>query len=331
MCDAEERPSSSSTSSKEAGIYTNVNIVVVVVVMYIYICINFVLFYFTDMSKNMNDVLKQKEAMVRELLVSARNVEKQQTSSKKACSPLDLSLPREDAIDSGRRLLGKCSDCRRSRVSTPFATMRRRPIADGLFCDFCGRTMNATPALHPLSLPEAIQERRNCTGADDAKRTPTLSPSSLQRERATYESGRKYVKCSEPGCGTTLLNTSMKKHIRDRHSGDAYAKICPYCGKRLANSFSLGEHITAVHDRVAEHKCKICDMVFAYSANLNRHMRTNHEQRLVFKKYVNCHICGKQMQRNSLKTHLYASHGFTKRFFQCPSCDFKGALLGNSL
>ena len=88
----------------------------------------------------------------------------------------------------------------------------------------------------------------------------------------------------------------------------------------LSGKFSLKEHISAVHNKVARHTCPTCKKTFAHFSNMNRHIRLVHDKMLVTHKYVNCPTCFKVVQSTSLKKHMSAIHELRKDFV-CNYCE----------
>ena len=143
------------------------------------------------------------------------------------------SLPSTDEF---AKRFSKCDKCRKSRtkVLVPDSLLS---IAsgknDGVTCDFCGEVMNQA---EPATLPDVFEGRRGSKGGD-------LRPEDRSRKR-----NRSYVYCGV--CSKVVLRESLNKHIKDVHE-KSNKVACKVCGKILSGTFSLKEHVNAVHKKQA--------------------------------------------------------------------------------
>ena len=86
--------------------------------------------------------------------------------------------------------------------------------------------------------------------------------------------------------------------------GSAIDHTCNFCGKTFLSMELLSDHlVTHLSENLGQFKCDLCEKVFKYSTNRNRHRKSH-----AGKKH-GCKFCGKQFSRTDiLKTHMVTRH-----------------------
>lgn len=96
----------------------------------------------------------------------------------------------------------------------------------------------------------------------------------------------------------------LKNHMRREHKIDTYS--CHHCEKQLANRQSLKSHLINTHFRhLATFSCEVCGMRFAFA---NQHANHMEKHSSIKKPKVNCKICFKELNKETLKTHMRIVH-----------------------
>lgn len=152
-----------------------------------------------------------------------------------------ISTPNHSpSSDDFSKRFSKCDRCRKSRtkVLVPNALLSvATGKNDGVTCDFCGEVMNVA---EPATLPDVFEGRRGSKGGD-LRNGEDSSGGTKRRDRS-------YVYCGM--CGKVVLKESLNKHVRDVHHKSNKVK-CELCNKVLSGTFSLKEHVNAVHKKQA--------------------------------------------------------------------------------
>uniref|UniRef100_T1GLB9 C2H2-type domain-containing protein n=1 Tax=Megaselia scalaris TaxID=36166 RepID=T1GLB9_MEGSC len=117
------------------------------------------------------------------------------------------------------------------------------------------------------------------------------------------------IKCDEEGCDKEFhLKFDFDKHM-DSHR----KRICPICGKELANKKQLVRHLECHSETTFV--CTICGKSYNTRYTLSRHMGTH----LDVGKYK-CNYCGKHFKNGKcMKLHLLAHSGL--RPYKCGFCE----------
>ena len=78
------------------------------------------------------------------------------------------------------------------------------------------------------------------------------------------------------GTSRSTSNIYLKIHIKAVHERLKNHK-CDLCDKAFSQASSLKTHIIGVHERLKNHKCDICDKAFSLLNNLKIHIKIIHE------------------------------------------------------
>lgn len=141
-------------------------------------------------------------------------------------------------------------------------------------CRICGKQFNSKPRL-------VIHAQ--------------VHDSSIKRERP--------FKCSSCSKGF-YTSQDLWSHQRI-HLGAKYT--CPQCGKQLASTGSLHNHIKSVHRQEKEFECTLCDKKFALKQKLTNHIMYAHQNG---QKPFQCQQCGQGfVHKQSYEAHLRKHNG----------------------
>ena len=115
-------------------------------------------------------------------------------------------------------------------------------------------------------------------------------------------------------------NMERSDSNRDRQRATAALTIslaCNKCGSVLASISNLNRHIRTVHENQLPYKCMECDKEFGQKTCLNTHIRTVHEGKRPYK----CDQCAKEFgQKSNRNTHIRTVHK-KQRPFKCELCN----------
>ena len=118
--------------------------------------------------------------------------------------------------------------------------------------------------------------------------------SSIKRDRP--------FKCSS--CSKTFYTSQDLWSHQRIHLGTKFT--CDQCGKQLASTGSLHNHIKSVHTVEKAFKCTICDKRFALKQKLRNHVITSHQGQKPFQ----CHECDEGfVHKQSYDAHLRKHQG----------------------
>lgn len=130
----------------------------------------------------------------------------------------------------------------------------------------------------------------------------------------------KHEKCNRCKCWrlpASFLNSKGRKLKCCSNCREKYK--CTQCDYKSADKSNLNKHIKTVHDNVKDIKCTQCDFKCSIKSDLNRHIKAVHDKL----KDIECTQCDfKCSTKGSLKIHIKAVHNKIKDI-ECPQCDFK--------
>ena len=87
------------------------------------------------------------------------------------------------------------------------------------------------------------------------------------------------------------------------------------CNQSFNSEQSLKLHKKVVHQKIKDHKCKVCPKAFGNSHNLDRHIESVHGA-----KTIPCKLCGKTFKMESyLNIHMETVH--EPKVVKCNQCD----------
>lgn len=91
---------------------------------------------------------------------------------------------------------------------------------------------------------------------------------------------------------------------------------CKICSKKLANKYSLNQHIKSVHQRQKTLICHLCTKQFSNKSNLKSHLISHTTE------YVTCDICDSVFKNKvSLQSHRKIHKPKESFNYPCPECD----------
>lgn len=177
------------------------------------------------------------------------------------------------------------------------------------YCKTCGRhykrlndcEKHESECIAPKPKPK---NQLTCGICSDALKSVTA----LRNHMVTKHTEEKF-KCNEEGCEKEFhLKFDYEKHM-DSHR----KRICPICGKELANKKQLVRHLECHSETTFV--CTICGKSYNTRYTLSRHMGTH----LEVGKYK-CNYCGKHFKNGKcMKLHLLAHSGLKP--YKCGFCE----------
>lgn len=133
--------------------------------------------------------------------------------------------------------------------------------------------------------------------------------------KAMKEKPVKKFLCNE--CGKEF--TSRSAHLRHvkKHNGLLPEVVCTICGQKLADVFSLRNHMANKHQTERPFPCPFCDQTFKQDKNLKLHIREKHVAD--DQKRYQCSMCPRGfVHKQSFEAHLN-SHTNNKPY-KCQYC-----------
>ena len=100
---------------------------------------------------------------------------------------------------------------------------------------------------------------------------------------AVHEKRRDHV-CKVCGKSYYALQ-HLKDHIKRIHEDNPDEFQCDICQKILRQKSALKMHRKIIHEKVRDHKCKVCDYAASCEGNLSKHTRTVHLKIDIFREY----------------------------------------------
>ena len=164
----------------------------------------------------------------------------------------------------------------------------------------------------------------------------------IQRHINLVHKNLKNYKCQSCGEGFILQKT-LDKHIKTAHEDQ---QGCEFCGKKFETKEYLDMHMDFFHNEkqkkmMKNFQCECCDTSFIYTFNLNKHIKSVHEniktidnQNKNVKSVLNeeqkskiCKFCEEAFENKEyLSVHIDFIHNEEEqnkisKNFQCSSCD----------
>lgn len=140
-------------------------------------------------------------------------------------------------------------------------------------CERHGRPFPQRQKIHRHLITHTKNKPYTCTVCGAA-----FSESVVLTQHMRIHSGERPFKCPEPGCGKRFAaSTALSVHMRT-HTGEKPLKCkIPGCGKRFSESSNLAKHMKT-HQAERPFACTRCSRRFARNDQLQRHVRTAHDQ-----------------------------------------------------
>lgn len=146
------------------------------------------------------------------------------------------------------------------------------------------------------------------------------------RVHSTVHTGERLYQCHV--CSNRYsVKASLKRHLRNQHSGEKLAHYCSICPKWYTSKDGLGQHLRTVHGQFktdgARRKgkpevsktCDHCNKTFSCGVSLRRHLNE-----IQGNKPFQCDKCPvKYSSKESLNRHVKRRHGSSTLIF-CDKC-----------
>ena len=220
-------------------------------------------------------------------------------------------------------------------------------------CDICGSTFVKQSSLkfHKRTVHDG-EKTHNCQICENKS---FINSSLLIDHMISFHQGLKY-ECDVCEASYSQSN-GLKKHVKKSHGPDDFLRCkkyvrefhlkkrkelnikkmprpikikenvihkCDLCNKVLANSSSLKQHITNVHEGLRLFQCDLCGKSFKMKCYLKEHIKAIHEESDEYK----CVHCGKLIRsKGGLKEHIISVHENLKNF----ACDVCGKFYKSEL
>lgn len=173
-------------------------------------------------------------------------------------------------------------------------------------CEICGKTIteNAHFTKRSMHMRDHKAEMFQCDCGIEFK-----NPKEKRNHYFVVHAKWKVEQC--PHCSMLGSAKAVAKHIATYHKGF----MCDICGKVLPNSFRMFSHKKMVHETAT---CKDCGATFVGVSKLYYHIRTKHQERVLYRCDQCTVACSTQQ---ALKTHWKRAHGSDQdRPFKCREC-----------
>ena len=148
----------------------------------------------------------------------------------------------------------------------------------------------------------------------------------LMRHNRRIHLKQKQYKCTEcqERFGSKL---TLNKHASDVHGHDEKTEIfqCTKCEYSTKHQSCLRTHLKAIHLKVTDYACNICQRTFSFQVNLRRHMATVHKDLSQANKQTlhKCEHCDyTSVLKRNVQRHVLAKHEKSARF-ECLICQKK--------
>ena len=131
---------------------------------------------------------------------------------------------------------------------------------------------------------------------------------------------KKNVKCQFCSVVGLMTPATYQLHYDKHHDKTVFQ--CDICNKSIVNKYRFRKHKMKRHRKGDEEKspmlCHLCPLTFMTDSGLSRHKFKFHNDSYV-KQMIGCKLCGKQLLKDSLPTHLKYTHRIGKAH-PCPKC-----------
>ena len=101
----------------------------------------------------------------------------------------------------------------------------------------------------------------------------------LSDKKKMYRAQQKIKRLPCPHCPAMFATTQqLNNHIEVHTQSLEDRKIhnCPTCNQKFASPIHLRTHYKAIHLKIREYRCKICDLKFGNTGNLKEHIGIKH-------------------------------------------------------
>lgn len=195
---------------------------------------------------------------------------KSQASKKHVCSW--LCGPKESEVECGE-VFDSTQALHQHVIDHHIGSRQPSYICRWAGCDRHGRPFPQRQKIHRHLITHTKNKPYMCTVCGAA-----FSESIVLTQHMRIHSGERPFKCPEPGCGKRFAaSTALSVHMRT-HTGEKPLKCkVPGCGKRFSESSNLAKHMKT-HQAERPFACTRCSRRFARNDQLQRHVRTAHDQ-----------------------------------------------------
>ena len=166
-----------------------------------------------------------------------------------------------------------CPDQRRSKEPLPFFEHRHKkhglPYPSGLEVYIC-HASSENCKFQSVLKTSIIQHIQSVHEPLSAKH---------KEYRAKYKIKQNIKRLPCPHCPAMWATTQqLNKHIEVHTQSLEDRKIhnCPTCNQKFASPIHLRTHYKAIHLKIREYRCKICDLKFGNTGNLKEHIGIKH-------------------------------------------------------
>ena len=90
----------------------------------------------------------------------------------------------------------------------------------------------------------------------------------------------RHFRCDRPNCKfTSYKQHGLDHHVKNVHeprSDDVKVYQCQECGHTAREEIKLKTHIKAVHLKIKEYRCTLCNVQYTHRCNLQEHIGLRH-------------------------------------------------------